>query len=245
MIKKSIRFVCTSDTHEEEGWELGVPDGDVLIHCGDFTRYGSIEQTKSFVKKFTALPHKKKILIAGNHDVGFDLELYESLSKQRNKRKGYEYYPKDPMLIKGIVTENPDIIYLENEGIEVGGYKVYGIPYMRLYSRSAFQRNEEVVEKLWKAIPSDTDILITHPPPYGMGDKANCSLKGHCGAKFLRKEVEDRIKPIYHLFGHIHEGSGVYKKNNITYINCSRINKKHKVVNTPYCFDLPIKETQI
>lgn len=41
-----IRFVCISDTHThlEKRKRLKIPDGDVLLHAGDFTVYGTADE---------------------------------------------------------------------------------------------------------------------------------------------------------------------------------------------------------
>ena len=43
-----IRFVCISDTHThlEKGRRLKIPDGDVLLHAGDFTVYGTPDEVQ-------------------------------------------------------------------------------------------------------------------------------------------------------------------------------------------------------
>ena len=34
-----LRFVCTSDTHNQtDGYNFQIPDGDVLLHAGDFSQ---------------------------------------------------------------------------------------------------------------------------------------------------------------------------------------------------------------
>ena len=38
-VDKPIRIVAVSDTHNAQ---IDVPEGDVYIHCGDFTGAGSI-----------------------------------------------------------------------------------------------------------------------------------------------------------------------------------------------------------
>ena len=45
-----IRFVCLSDTHCNDGCFQNVPDGDVLIHAGDFTYVGSKKEIEIFEK---------------------------------------------------------------------------------------------------------------------------------------------------------------------------------------------------
>lgn len=59
--------------------------------------------------------------------------------------------------------------------------------------------------KLWDSIPADTDILVTHGPPFGVLDRTiqNCNA----GCHYLLQKVME-IKPKYHLFGHIHEAYG-------------------------------------
>lgn len=38
------RFVLISDTHSRIGYQI--PDGDVLIHAGDLTKWGTVESLK-------------------------------------------------------------------------------------------------------------------------------------------------------------------------------------------------------
>ena len=74
-----VRFVCISDTHNKHDWDkcpFTVPDGDVLVHAGDFTQVGDAREVAAFCKWFGALPHKRKILIAGNHDLSLHGETY-------------------------------------------------------------------------------------------------------------------------------------------------------------------------
>lgn len=43
-----IRFVCLSDTHTFDECFQNVPDGDVLLHSGDFTNVGSTKEIEKF-----------------------------------------------------------------------------------------------------------------------------------------------------------------------------------------------------
>jgi predicted phosphohydrolase len=63
---KSVRFVCISDNH---GWTFPVPDGDVLLHAGDLTDLGRIEEMERVAEWIYSLPHPVKVVIGGNHDV--------------------------------------------------------------------------------------------------------------------------------------------------------------------------------
>lgn len=102
-----------------------------------------------------------------------------------------------------------DCIYLEDTSVTIFGYKIHGTPWTKFHYGNAFQRQEEVLIEKWKLIPDDTDILISHSPPFGHGDEI-AKVKGmKVGCPYLLDEVLNRVKPMYHLFGHIHEGYGV------------------------------------
>lgn len=65
------------------------------------------------------------------------------------------------------------------------------------------KRGKECLQK-WDLIPENTDILITHTPPLGYGDLACSGVRAGCVE--LLMSVQQRVKPKYHVFGHIHEG---------------------------------------
>lgn len=64
-----VRLVIISDTHNYAGRVGALPEGDILVHCGDFTVYGKcaeIEEFASWLDEQTQF--KYKIVIAGNHE---------------------------------------------------------------------------------------------------------------------------------------------------------------------------------
>ena len=61
-----MRLVLISDTHGDHD-HLTVPDGDVLIHAGDMTENGEVSEVRDFNRWLGTLPHKHKLVIAGNH----------------------------------------------------------------------------------------------------------------------------------------------------------------------------------
>ena len=94
------------------------------------------------------------------------------------------------------------------------------------------------------SLPSDIDILISHGPPYGVGDlRANGR---HAGDEELRKIVERRIKPKFHIFGHIHESYGAWTNGETTFINASSTGfpKSNLALNKPIVFDIPLINDQ-
>ena|SRR3990167_7434738 len=75
------RFVCISDTHSKHTSIPFMPDGDVLIHAGDFSNVGTAKEILEFNEWLGTLKNKYRhiIVIAGNHDVTFDTENYENV----------------------------------------------------------------------------------------------------------------------------------------------------------------------
>lgn len=215
------RVVCISDTHQQEE-KLVVPDGDILIHAGDITYNGSLEAMKRFNNWLGKLPHKHKIVICGNHDWCFQ--------KPSEKQWARHY------------TSNAT--YLEDSGVEVEGLKIWGSPWQPWFHSWAFnlERGEEIREK-WGLIPSDTDILVTHGPPFGYGDKTQRGERVGCEDLLLRIK---EIKPKLHVFGHIHEDPGMWGDPVIGtwYVNASSCNLQYNPVNPPIVVDIDAKKSQ-
>lgn len=64
-------------------------------------------------------------------------------------------------------------------------------------------RGQSCLDK-WNQIPDEVDILVTHSPPLGHGDYCNSGVRAGCAE--LLSTVQNRVKPKYHVFGHVHEG---------------------------------------
>jgi hypothetical protein len=63
----ALRIVVISDTHSRHR-HLVVPAGDILVHAGDLTARGTLEELQAFDQWLGTLPHAHKLVIAGNHD---------------------------------------------------------------------------------------------------------------------------------------------------------------------------------
>ena len=66
-----MKLTFISDTHYQHH-KLSLESGDVLIHCGDFTRRGALDEVANFADFMGAQDFKYKIVIAGNHDFSFE-----------------------------------------------------------------------------------------------------------------------------------------------------------------------------
>src|SRR5690606_28434943 len=68
-----MRLVVISDTHGQHR-AIDVPEGDVVVHCGDFCTHGKEREARAFAAWFRELPHPEKVVIAGNHDRCLELD---------------------------------------------------------------------------------------------------------------------------------------------------------------------------
>jgi len=182
--KPFIKVVCISDTHTNT---VPVPNGDVLIHAGDLTNAGTVKEIQAQLDWIATLPHKEKIVIAGNHDSYFD-------PKSRREED------------KGKKLNFRNIHYLEHKSITLkfkGGRKLnfYGAPDIPKCGGSDFAFQYEREAAPWEnRIPLETDVLITHTPP-------QYHLDLNLGCAGLLEEIW-LVKPRLHVFGHIHSGHG-------------------------------------
>ena len=95
--KPSIRIVCISDTHT---YTPELPAGDLLIHAGDLTNAGTIEDIQKQIDWLDSQPHKYKIVIAGNHDSYFDPKSRKEADKKPNSKLNFRglYYLQNSSL---------------------------------------------------------------------------------------------------------------------------------------------------
>lgn len=245
----SFRVVTISDTHGKHAAIPPLPAGDVLIHAGDFTNTGEMGQIADFMNWFSAQPHRYKIFIAGNHDTTIHTEYYRTVGSSRfHRRKAY-----DPETCRSLLVSKPNVIYLEDSGteLEFSGedgvehkIKVWGSPWQPEFCDWAFNlnRGEEIAAK-WRLIPTDTDILITHGPPKGHGDK--CQDGFEAGCEDLLREMAERIHPRVHIFGHIHEGYGADTNGETLFVNSSTCTFSYRPTNPPIVIDIPFNALEV
>jgi len=209
-----MRIVCISDTHlAHEKSKIKVPDGNILIHAGDGTYEGTVAEITDFNRWLAHFHHKHKILIAGNHDWLFQ---------------------KDPALARSILS--PSITYLQDSMVQIRDLKIYGSPWQPEFLEWAFNlpRGPRLREK-WRLIPEDTDILITHGPPAGILDQTPDGE--HVGCADLHEAVV-RIKPMLHVFGHVHHGHGSQEVSGTKFVNASICDEEYLPSNAPIVVDL-------
>lgn len=248
-----VRIVCMSDTHSLTSHiKFEIPDGDIFIHAGDFTRCGRLDEVEEFNSWLGQLPHKHKVVIAGNHELSFDPNFTHPLKTSPGEISSHSRtHVIDNIPTLGIPKENiteaietrniidvlTNCTYLQDAGINLYGIKIYGTPWQPEFCKWAFNlpRGEECLKK-WNLIPDDTDILVTHTPPIGHGDL--CCFGVRAGCVELLTTVQQRVKPKYHIFGHIHEGYGISSDGKIIFINAATCNISYIPENPPVVIDI-------
>jgi Icc-related predicted phosphoesterase len=207
-----MRLVCCSDIHGQYTG-LNVPDGDVFIFAGDLSRgTGTIRELQVFNLFLDSLPHKHKIVIAGNHDRPLE----------RDKKAGETFLSS--------------AAYLEDKACIIDGIKFYGSPWQPWFYNWAFNlpRGKPLQDK-WVKIPSDTNVLITHGPPAYIMDEVGGQNQG-CVDLLERVKQLPMLK--VHCFGHIHPGFGVVKKDGVVFANVSICDDGYNLIHQPTVIDI-------
>jgi Icc-related predicted phosphoesterase len=193
-----IRVVCISDTHSQT---YTVPDGDVLIHAGDMTRRGTVQELQAHIDWLGNLPHKYKLAIAGNHDTYLDPSSRKTL-EDKDRRGELDWKSVRYLQHSGTTLEFDTPA--NEQGTKKRTIKVYGAPQIPKCGGvdNAFQYERS--QDAWTdTVPAGIDILITHTPPKYHLDLQHPSM----GCEHLLREVK-RVKPKLHVFGHVHSGAG-------------------------------------
>ena len=208
-----MKVVAISDTHNQHH-NLHLPKGDLLLHAGDVSGRGTEAEARDFLDWFAEQDFNHKVFIAGNHDYFFE-------------RCPASY-------ISHVIPDK--VHYLNDSGVEIEGVRIWGSPVQPWFFDWAFNRHRgPEIDKHWQLIPDETDILITHGPAYNILDQ---TVKGELvGCKDLLNRIE-KVKPRFHIAGHIHEAYGQETIGRTTFINASVLNVRYELVNHPITFEI-------
>lgn len=215
-LSMSHKICAISDLH---GNLPNIPDCELLLIAGDILPF---EYQKDFAKnKLTPwlrrLEERKITVVAcaGNHDIIF----YE------NPKEAYDL----------------PWIYLQDDSREVLGYNIYGCPWSEEYGGWPFMAKKKELDAIYDKIPSNTDILVVHGPPYGYGDgvyEDDMDLKIiHVGSRHLLIKVME-INPKLVVFGHIHQGRGQFYYDKTILANVTVVNQAVNFVYEPMLFEI-------
>lgn len=209
-----MKIVCISDTHGiNEPSEL--PDGDVLIHAGDLSLCGDPHEVQHGLGWLRKLPHKHKIVIGGNHDNA----LAEFVYLFDDQLKPYK--------------DCAPLTLLRGSFVDVEGLRIFGssaLPFNPIYRPGArAYMLDGTTFRHWNYAPP-CDILVTHGAPKGVLDMG-------CGDPHLRAYV-DQVKPMLHVFGHIHLGRGVADVGSTKFVNAAMLDDSYRPVHEPIVVEI-------
>lgn len=207
---------------------IGVVAGDI---CPDFTPFGrrmdrgELRQSywlgDEFIPWMAKQPIDEWVIIAGNHDFVFQRSFL---------------LPKWPS----------NVHYLKDSEVSIGGCRFWGTPWVPLLSSWAFYASDTALQARAESIPTGIDVLVTHGPPYGLGDQV--SPRGYMragesvGDPHLLNELA-RIGARFTFTGHIHEAFGEFKHGDKQIVsNVSLLNERYERVNQPMLYFLPDKD---
>jgi Icc-related predicted phosphoesterase len=193
-----MRIVCISDTHMHHK-KIVMPSCDMIIHAGDFTYHGELDEVRKFLKWFGEQKAKHKILICGNHEV--------------------EINNHPPQLLK-YMCENEGINLLNNTHTVIEGLTIFGSPNSLKFGNGwAYNSTETELADIYNSILPDTDIVVTHGPAWMYLDK---TLSGErVGSQSLTSRLRELDNLKLHVTGHIHEDRGILYRSGRLTVNAS------------------------
>lgn len=185
-------ILCISDTHNMHRRLREMPEADVLVHCGDFTEFGTEKEALDFLEWFCDLPYRHKIFTTGNHDVC----LYEGR-------------------IEGL---DDNVHFLKNDGITLEDVKFYGVPFF--IAGMEDKAAEVVPDGTDIVISHEPPFGILDDSDFELGGNLGLDSITHYGSTALRERI-CKVKPKYSLFGHVHSQYGTEQHGDTTFINAS------------------------
>ena len=209
------RICVISDTHSFHRQLDGI-SCDLMLVAGDFSLRRTEVELIDFLQWIRENHSGDVALISGNHD---------------------RYYWKNRERFFELMTEF-DITYLENSITQLQGLKIWGSP-ITPPSLTGLNRRFEMAEDMrnsyWITIPENIDIVMTHCPPLHILDYSEDRFLG-CAS--LREQIL-KVKPRYHVFGHIHSAYGIMELDGITFINAALSGDVTEgIVNIPFYIDI-------
>lgn len=170
---------------------------------------------------FPRNPSFRTNVLGGNHDITLDKTFYA-----QHGDKFHNQEPQDPAKCESLLTTSPTITYLRNESATIKlrnptgpmtEFKVYGSPHVPHCGLWAFcygpgpHPDLKTLpslpgKEIWDAIPSDTDILVTHTPALTHCDYSPFAER-HLGCTDLGQAL-GRVRPRLHVCGHVHPARG-------------------------------------
>ncbi len=233
-----MKIIALSDLHGNLPEQL--PACDLLLLAGDLCPLQSHDfafQAGWLDTEFREWLYEQKarriVGVAGNHDFVFE---------------------RAPHLLPRDLPWR----YLQDAGFNWNGVKIWGTPWQPWFWDWAFNGDPERLQRQWRLIPDETDILVVHGPPFGYGDGIPENLSPqppspdrrggqggsgsgvrHAGCPWLLERIQE-IKPKLVVFGHIHEGRGEWQLGPTRLANVTLVDEAYEPVYPPWTCELEL-----
>lgn len=178
-----MKIALISDTHGQLPDPSLFEGADLILHAGDIGPDYGVEQW--IHTKFRPWLHQLRENMEipfwatyGNHD--------------------------DPLKWQ---WEAADLPILVNDDLLIRGLKIWFTPWSVRFGDWHWMTDETRLTEIYRQIPVDTDIVVSHTPMFGARD---ANVDGTlCGSKALRVRMRELTSPKSILIcGHIHESHG-------------------------------------
>jgi Icc-related predicted phosphoesterase len=231
-----LKIVAVSDLHGylpeiTEPADIAIIAGDIMPLAVQFDRIGSkLWLETEFTYWVNNLPVDEVFLVAGNHDAYF-----ENISKTNlsiflnicNRKLNY--------------LRNEVRTYFDSNGL---AWTIFGTPYCHIYGNWPFMRTEEYMTEKFKQIPDKVDIIISHDPPFAVGDadvildtsRSPVLTYEHLGNPSLANRINNvdyKLLVCGHIHGGDHEFNPIFK-----IVNVSQLNEGYKPYYKPFYIEI-------
>jgi len=204
-----LKVVIISDTHNAHR-TLNLPDGDILIHCGDWTNFGRLEHTVDFNDWLGSLNYTHKFVVNGNHECSAP---WNSQTKE--------------------FLTNASFLCQEKYSVPVSEFcpvHIYGTQFS--WPMKA-ERNP-----FYDDIPNDVTILISHGPAAGYVDSGKgCeTLLQRCCELNKQGKLCLVLSGHIHMAHGVLQGTGSLE--GVTFVNASICGHQRKAVHPPILVEI-------
>lgn len=227
-----LKIVAISDLHGflpeiTEPADIAIIAGDIMPLAVQFDKSGSkLWLETEFTYWVKNLPVDEVFLVAGNHDAYFESISKTNLSIFLNGCDRRLRYLK-----------NETVTYFDSNGL---AWTIFGTPYCHIYGNWPFMRTDEYMTEKFKEIPDKVDIIISHDPPFAVGDAdviLDTSRSPILNWQHLgNPPLANRINNVHYkllVCGHIHGGD--HELNPwFKVVNVSQLNEGYKPYYKPF-----------